>query len=450
MKGTEGPLVLVVDDDAAHRALYADTLREHGFRVTEASDGGQAMISLKGKGPDLVVSDVRMPGPGGLELLRLARECCPHLPFLLVTAYPDVREAVTALKLGAVDYLSKPVDLDELLAACGDLVDFRSETGKDGLPSSALVGLVAESPALRAVLHDAWRVAPSEATVLLTGESGSGKEVLAQFIHRHSRRTAAPLVAVNCAALPEGLISSELFGHEQGAFTGATSRRLGRFKEADGGTLFLDEIGDMPLDLQPALLRVLETGRLTPVGGTGERQVDVRLIAATNRDLAIAVREGRFREDLFHRLNVIALEIPPLRHRPEDVLPLARMMLQGQTGGRRLSPAAARALQNYSWPGNVRELGNAMERARLLARTDVILPEHLPPAVRQANGVSPASEENPGGLADSAPVISLDRVERESIERALESTSGNRTRAAELLGISRRTLIYKLKRYSQD
>jgi len=360
-----------------------------------------------------------------------------------------VPEAVTALKLGAVDYLGKPVDLDELVAACGDIVGFRGEAAADGLPAEALAGIVAESPALRAVLHDAWRVAPSEATVLLTGESGSGKEVLAQFLHRHSRRARKPLVAVNCAALPESLIASELFGHEAGAFTGATGRRVGRFGEADGGTLFLDEIGDMPVDLQPALLRVLETGRFTPVGGTGEQQVDVRLVAATNRDLGAAVREGRFREDLYHRLNVIALELPPLRDRPEDVLPLARAFLQGEGQAKRLSPAASRALQNYPWPGNVRELANAVERARLLARTDVILPEHLPPAVRQGAGGAapgPSSSGVAGGTAPE-PVLPLDRLERETIERALEQTGGNRTRAAELLGISRRTLIYKLKRY---
>ncbi len=449
MTARPGPRVLVVDDDAAHRGLYAATLGEAGFDVVEAPDGGVALVMLGRERPALVVSDVRMPGVDGLELLRQARDCCPDLPFLLVTAFPNVPEAVTALKLGAVDYLGKPVDLDELVAACGDIVGFRGETIADGLPAEALTGIVAESPALRAVLHDAWRVAPSEATVLLTGESGSGKEVLAQFLHRHSRRARKPLVAVNCAALPESLIASELFGHEAGSFTGATGRRVGRFGEADGGTLFLDEIGDMPLELQPALLRVLETGRFTPVGGTGEQQVDVRLVAATNRDLGAAVREGRFREDLFHRLNVIALELPPLRERPEDVLPLARAFLQGTGQAKRLSPAAARALQNYPWPGNVRELANAVERARLLARTDVILPEHLPPAVRRGAGGA-ATASAPAAAANGAasePVVPLDRLERETIERALEQTGGNRTHAAELLGISRRTLIYKLKRY---
>ncbi|MEZ4387034.1 MAG: sigma-54 dependent transcriptional regulator [Candidatus Krumholzibacteriia bacterium] len=445
MTNDQGPRVLIVDDDPAHRRLYADALQRQGFRPVEAADGAAALALLQRERPALVVSDVRMPGLDGLAMLRQVRECCPELPFLLVTAYPDVREAVTALKLGAVDYLGKPVDLDELTAVCGDIVDFHADVAPGQLPSAAMDGIVAESPALRAVLNDAWRIAASDATVLLTGESGTGKDVVAHFVHRLSGRSRRPLVAVNCAALPEGLVASELFGHEPGAFTGAVGRRPGRFREADGGTLFLDEIGDMPLDLQPALLRVLETGRLTPVGGTGEQVVDVRLVAATNRDLDAAVRGGRFREDLFHRLNVIALEVPPLRHRPEDILPLCRRFLhREEVAAKRLSPAAARALQAYSWPGNVRELANAMERARLLSRTDVVLPEHLPPAVRQGAAAAPVA------AGETATVVPLDRLERQTIEQALTQTGGNRTRAAELLGISRRTLIYKLKRYRQE
>ena len=280
-----GPLVLIVDDDPTHRRLFGDTLGESGFRTREAADGHEALSLLETLKVDLVVSDVRMPGPDGLEVLRRVRECCPDLPFLLVTAYPNVRQAVEALKLGAVDYLGKPVDLDELSAVCGDIVEFHQEGVGDGVPAEALDGVVAESPALRALLHDAWRIAPSGATVLLTGESGAGKEVVAQFVHRQSDRRQGPLVAINCAALPEGLLGSELFGHEAGAFTGAGGARPGRFREAHGGTLFLDEIGDMPLELQPALLRVLETGRLTPLGGTGEQAVDVRVVAATNKDL---------------------------------------------------------------------------------------------------------------------------------------------------------------------
>ncbi len=449
MTSRPGPLVLIVDDDPTHRRLFGDTLGESGFRTREAADGHEALSLLETLKVDLVVSDVRMPGPDGLEVLRRVRECCPDLPFLLVTAYPNVRQAVEALKLGAVDYLGKPVDLDELSAVCGDIVEFHQEGVGDGVPAEALEGVVAESPALRALLHDAWRIAPSGATVLLTGESGAGKEVVAQFVHRQSDRRKGPLVAINCAALPEGLLGSELFGHEAGAFTGAGGARPGRFREAHGGTLFLDEIGDMPLELQPALLRVLETGRLTPLGGTGEQAVDVRVVAATNKDLGALVREGRFREDLFHRLNVIALEIPPLRDRPEDILPLARLFLHGAAGEtKRLSPAAARALQAYAWPGNVRELANAMERSRLLARTEVVLPEHLPPGVRQ--GGAGGADLPASAIQGTGAVVPLDRLERETIMNALEQTGGNRTRAAELLGISRRTLIYKLKRYREE
>jgi len=433
--------VLVVDDEARSRELYAETLRAAGHEVRTAADAAEARARIEAALPSMVVSDVRMPGEDGLSLLRDIRRT-HELPFLLVTAHAEVREAVAALKLGAVDYLAKPVDLDELVAAVADAVGGRS-AAHEGPPAEALRGIVGESCVFRAVLRDAWRVAGSDAAVLLTGESGTGKEVLAQFIHRNSRRARGPLVVVNCGAIPSTLLASELFGHEKGAFTGATGRRMGRFREADGGTLFLDEVGELPLDLQPALLRAIETGRFTAVGADRETASDFRLVAATNRDLAKEVRDGRFREDLYYRINVIALCLPPLRERAEDLLPLARHFLaQGASGPKRLSPAAARAIQRYPWPGNVRELSHAMERARLLSPGDVILPEHLPPALRRSGEASmpPASPTSEG-------VRALELVERDSIVKALETTAGNRTRAAELLGISRRALIYKLKRF---
>lgn len=439
--------ILVIDDEARFRDLYASTLRAAGFEV-ETAESAEAALAGFGRGaPALVVSDVRMPGMDGIAFLREVRSRHASLPFLLVTAFADVREAVLALKLGAVDYLQKPVDLDELVAAVSDAVG-ATASQSPGLPEGALQDIVAESSIMRALLTDAYRVASSDATVLLTGESGTGKEVVARFIHRFSPRAQKPFVAVNCAALPETLLSSELFGHEKGAFTGAVAKRPGRFREADGGTLFLDEIGDMPLSLQPALLRAIETGRITPVGGTGEATVNLRLIAATNRDLQKDVDGERFRQDLFFRLNVIALQLPPLRERLEDVLPLARFFLgKAQGDPKRLSPAAARLLTSYSWPGNVRELANALERGRILSHSDVILPEHLPPSLRVAGTGVALSEV--AHTTDSAerPVVTLDQVERESIERALQQTGGNRTRAAELLGLSRRALIYKLKRY---
>jgi DNA-binding NtrC family response regulator len=442
MNGT----ILVVDDEIRYRELYSRVLRDAGFAVQEAEDAGTAMRLLTAQPPAMVVSDVRMPGASGLDLLRQVRVNHPGLPFLLVTAYADVREAVDALKLGAVDYLAKPVDLDELLAAVRDTLGVRADIPSD-IPAQALEGVIAESPAMRSVLRDAYRVARSDATVLLTGESGSGKEVLAQFIHRNSARRHKPIVAVNCAAIAPTLLASELFGHEKGAFTGAVTKRKGYFREAHEGTLFLDEIGDMPLELQPSLLRATETGRITPVGSDRDVVVDCRLIAASNRDLESDVTVGHFRQDLYYRLNVITLEIPPLRERPEDIPPLARLFLnKGTSESKRLSRAAIQALLAHPWPGNVRELANAMSHVRLLSQTDVILPEHLPPAVRRAVGKTLPETCLVANETRPAESKTLEQQEIEAVAAALKQTGGNRTHAAQLLGITRRGLIYKLKR----
>ncbi len=438
--------ILVVDDESRYRALYVQILRGAGFETSEAGSAEEAVTRIAAQPPSMIVSDVRMPGESGLDLLRRTRAAHPDLPFLLVTAYADVRGAVDALKLGAVDYLAKPVDLDELLAAVRDTLGVRATDTE--IPAEALAGIVAESPAMRAVLRDAYRVAASDATVLLTGESGSGKEVLAQFIHRHSARRDKPLVAVNCAAIAPSLLASELFGHEKGAFTGAVAKRKGHFREAHEGTLFLDEIGDMPLELQASLLRATETGRVMPVGGDKEISVDCRLIAATNRRLEDDVVSGRFRQDLYYRLNVITLDIPPLRERPEDIAPLARFYLnQGNAEAKRLSRAALQALAAHVWPGNVRELANAMAHVRLLSQTDVILPEHLPSAVRKAAAHAPTGPRAmPLQPSLQASPKTLDEQEYEAVAAALDQTGGNRTHAAELLGITRRGLIYKIKR----
>lgn len=438
--------ILVVDDEIRYRELYARVLRHAGFAVLEAASATEALQHMATSTPDMVVSDVRMPGESGLDLLRRVREKRPDLPFLLVTAYADVREAVDALKLGAVDYLAKPVDLDELLAAVRDTLGVGSNEDAE-LPAGSMEGIVAESPAMRSVLRDAYRVAQSDATVLLTGESGSGKEVVAQFIHRHSPRRDKPLVPVNCAAIAPTLLASELFGHEKGAFTGAVNKRRGYFREAHEGTLFLDEIGDMPLELQPSLLRATETGRITPVGSDKETVVDLRLIAATNHNLETDVAEGRFRQDLYYRLNVITIDIPPLRERPEDIGPLARLFLNRDSAeNRRLSRAALQTLASHHWPGNVRELANAMAHVRLLSQTDVILPEHLPPAVRKAAGrIAPESRPSTEQRWQSE-TKTLEQHEIEAVKAALKQTGGNRTHAAQLLGITRRGLIYKLKR----
>jgi len=447
--------VLIVDDEARFRELYSQVLEDAGFETGSASSAEEALRAVHSEPPAMVISDVRMPGRDGVELLRQVRAVRADLPFLLVTAYADVRDAVEALKLGAVDYLAKPVDLDELLAAVRDALDVGATPDAWEVPAEALGSMVVISPAMRAVVRDAWRVAQSDATVLLTGESGTGKEVIAQLIHRCSRRNKGPLVPVNCGAIPGDLVASELFGHEKGAFTGADSKRTGRFREAHGGTLLLDEIGELPLDLQPTLLRALETNRVTPVGGDQEIGVDYRLVASTNQDIQAAIEAGRFRRDLYYRLNVIALELPPLRERPEDILPLARHFL-GQAGhsDRRISPAAAKRLESHGWPGNVRELANAMERAVLLSHTEVILPEHLPPALRTADPApdsAPESSDPPATETVAAPSDGAGDtlLEREiaHVKKVLERTGGNRTRAAELLGITRRGLIYKIKRH---
>jgi DNA-binding NtrC family response regulator len=444
--------VLIVDDETRFRDLYCQVLESAGFETRTAGSAEEALVAIEAEPPVMVVSDVRMPGADGISLLRQVRADHGDLPFLLVTAYADVRDAVQALKLGAVDYLAKPIDLDELVAAVQDALGVAAGPSSWEVPAEVLEGMVAESPAWRLAVRDAWRVASSDATVLLTGESGTGKEVLANLIHRASNRNQGPLVAVNCGAIPADLLSSELFGHEKGAFTGAAARRLGRFSEAASGTLLLDEIGELPLDLQPALLRALETRKVSPVGSDREHEVDLRLVAATNCDLETAVAEGKFRQDLYYRLNVVAIEIPPLRQRPDDVLPLARHFLkQSGFADKRISPATGRLLAAHQWPGNVRELGNAMERAALMSRTEIILPEHLPPAVRAARVAEAKLEtESAAGAmppepADQ-PVKTLAEKEVDHIRQVLEQTGGNRTHAAKLLGITRRGLIYKLKR----
>ncbi|MEJ2024431.1 MAG: sigma-54 dependent transcriptional regulator, partial [Deltaproteobacteria bacterium] len=395
--------------------LYTQVLNSAGFETEVAASAEEAFCIIEHNIPALVVSDVRMPGLNGIELLRKVRKKHDPIPFLLVTAYADVRDAVKALKLGAVDYLAKPVDLDEFLAAVGDALGVGGGLPEFDIPAQALRGIVAESPLMRVVLRDAYRVAKSDVNVLLTGESGAGKEVIALFIHHNSLRHNHPMVTVNCAAIPATLLASELFGHEKGAFTGAVGKRQGRFREANGGTLFLDEIGDMPVELQAALLRAIETGRITPVGSDGEIATDYRLLAATNRALLQDVEAGRFRQDLYYRLNVISIEIPPLRERKEDILPLARhFLVYGQTDAKRLSHAAARALTAYSWPGNVRELANALEHARFLSQADIILPEHLPPAVRDvapraSAGMTPKdlSHKNPIRIFQIFPIPAI-------------------------------------------
>lgn len=439
--------ILIVDDETRYRSLYRQVLESAGFETVEAASAEEALDIVRTETPSIVVTDVRMPGASGIELLCSVREKHPALPFVLVTAYADVRDAVNAMKLGAVDYLSKPVDFDELVTAVRDALCIRIDNSQISMPSGKLAGIIAQSREILAVLNDAFRVASSDVNVLIMGESGVGKEVVARFVHENSLRRNRPMVAVNCAAIPGALLASEMFGHEKGSFTGADRKRQGLFREADGGTLFLDEIGDMPLELQSAILRAIETGRIVPVGSSKEIEVDFRLLAATNKNLAEEVKEGRFRQDLYYRLNVIALDIPALRERKEDILPLARFFLSRRCSeSQRISRTAARTLLAYHWPGNVRELANAMEHARLLCQTDIIAPEHLPPPIRKT-AAKATEEKDKEGIMENMDIKTLEESEIDSIRKALEKTGGNRTRAASLLGITRRGLIYKLKRF---
>jgi DNA-binding NtrC family response regulator len=437
------PRILIVDDDAGQRSLLDSFLRGQHFATVLADSGRRALELLPDGRFDMMISDVRMPGLTGLETLRLVRQQFPTLPVLLVTAFADIREAVVAMRDGALNYLAKPIDLDELLAtvrqATGAAVSGPLELGA-GRPLPPHV--VAHSPLTAALFQQVALIAPSETRVLITGESGTGKEVVADMLHEWSARAAGPLVKVNCAAIPETLLESELFGHERGAFTGATAQRIGRFEEADGGTIFLDEITEMSPSLQAKLLRVIQDGKFQRIGSNREIHTDARLLAATNRNLEDEVKAGRFREDLFYRLNVVELNLPPLRDRREDILPLANLFVGQLARTRtRLAEATAVCLQNYPWPGNVRELRNAIERAVLLSRSELLLPEHLPTKVRES-----VKTAVPASALDAQP---LDDLERQAILAALAQHKFNRTETAKALGISRRALIYKLQRFRQ-
>jgi DNA-binding NtrC family response regulator len=434
------PRILIVDDDAGQRSLLDSFLKGQGFETVPVDSGRRALEVLRTQPFSMMVSDVRMPGMTGLETLRLARKEHPVLPVLLVTAYADVKEAVGAMRDGALNYLTKPIDLDELLATV------QRVTGVSGEPDLKLGGhqlpetVVARSPQMETLYRDAALIAASETRVLISGESGVGKEVLADVIHQWSTRANGPLVKVNCAAIPETLLESELFGHVKGAFTGATNQRIGRFEEADGGTIFLDEIGEMTPQLQAKLLRVTQDGRFQRVGANTEIHTDARIIACTNRNLEEAVKSGRFREDLFYRLNVVELNIPPLRERRADILPLAALFLGQFTQGRaRFSQAVTESLGQYAWPGNVRELRNVMERAALLCRGEMVLPEHLPARLVASAAQTPQSA--------SHDTEKLEDIERQTIMRALKEHDYNRTETAKALGISRRTLVYRLQHF---
>jgi len=439
--GAKGPRILIVDDDPGQRSLLDSFLRSQGFETVTVGSGEEALKVLSTGGISMMISDVRMPGLSGLETMHRARQEHAVLPILLVTAYADIREAVEAMRDGALNYLAKPIDLDELLdtvqqaTGIAQPAPLKFSTDKQ-LPAN----VVAKSPLIQAVFHDASLIASSDSRILITGESGVGKEVLADVIHAWSPRASGPLVKVNCAAIPETLLESELFGHVKGAFTGAVAQRIGRFEMANNGTIFLDEVADMSPPLQAKLLRVTQEGRFNRVGSNTELQTNARILAATNRILEEEVKAGRFREDLFYRLNVVELNIPSLRERPEDILPLASAFIAEFTRGKaRFASSVADCLARYPWPGNVRELRNAMERAALLSLGELILPEHLPAKVRAVAETAPAVE--------AQDAQRLAEIERQAIFQALRKHDFNRTETAKALGISRRALIYKLQRF---
>jgi DNA-binding NtrC family response regulator len=439
--GGKGPRILIVDDDPGQRSLLDSFLRSQGFETVTVGSGEEALKVLSTGGISMMISDVRMPGLSGLETMHRARQEHAVLPILLVTAYADIREAVGAMRDGALNYLAKPIDLDELLVTVQQATGIAQPAPlKFSTDKQLPAHVVAKSPLIQAVFHDASLIAASESRILITGESGVGKEVLADVIHAWSPRASGPLVKVNCAAIPETLLESELFGHVKGAFTGAVAQRIGRFEVANNGTIFLDEVADMSPPLQAKLLRVTQEGRFHRVGSSTELQTNARILAATNRILEEEVKAGRFREDLFYRLNVVELNIPSLRERPEDILPLASAFIAEFTHGKaRFASSVADCLTRYAWPGNVRELRNAMERAALLSLGELILPEHLPAKVR--------------AVAESAPAVEaqdaqrLAEIERQAIFQALRKHDFNRTETAKALGISRRALIYKLQRF---
>ena len=447
---TEPATLLVADDDPAVRQSLERTLTREGYRVLLASDGQAALERLQGGGIDLVLSDLKMPGLTGLELLRAAKIVAPEVDVIMLTAFDTVEEAVKAMKEGASDFLTKPFQRAQLIRVIRQALERRALIEQNRALQRRLDDLLRQgniigaSPAFRRMMTLVDQVASSSATVLIQGESGTGKELVAGAIHERSPRRNGPFVAVNCAALPETLLESELFGYEKGAFTGAAGRKEGRFELADGGTLFLDEVADLSPVTQPKILRVLQEGEFERVGGTKTLRVDVRIVAATNQDLAALVREKRFRDDLYYRLNVITITAPPLRERREDVRVLAEHFLRvyAAKNNRRLeeglSEEALRRLEAHPWPGNVRELENVIERAVVLARGSRVEVTDLPESVA---GATPLPE----GTITFKIGTTLAEIEQLVLDSTLRATKGNKTLTAKILGIDPKTVFRKLK-----
>ncbi len=443
--------LLVVDDDSGHRNMLLTLLADWGYRVEGAEDGEAAVVLCRQRPYDLILMDVRMAGLSGIEALKEIKAYNPAIPILIMTAYSNVESAVEAIKAGAYDYLAKPLDFDDLKLTLERALDHTSLRDENKALRVTLAasfdpgGIIGTSQPMHQLMDMLATIAPSEATVLITGESGTGKELIAKATHANSSRKAGPYVAVNCAALTENLLESELFGHEKGAFTGADRRHDGRFQMADKGTIFLDEIGEISLAMQVKLLRAIQEREIQRVGGDHAIKVDVRILAATNRDLMQEVEVGRFRQDLYYRLNVVMLSLPPLRERGEDIPLLAMHFLKkfAAKNGKQVkgfTPEAMDRLLKYPWPGNVRELENCVERAVVLLAGEYIREQDLPSAIAQSGaGASPVGVN----IQD----MTLDEIERVAILDALESAGGNKSETARKLGITRKTLHAKLQRY---
>jgi two-component system NtrC family response regulator len=445
------PKILIIDDDTSLRRVLEYNLQEAGYQVVAAAGGEEGLRLFSEESPALVITDMKMPGMDGLQVLKAVKERSPETLVMIITAFGTVDIAVEAMKLGAYDYITKPFNRDELRLTVGKALQFTGLAAENKRLRSQLSDrsdfrtIVGASRQMERVFDVVRKVADSEAAVLITGESGTGKELVARSIHAHSGRRDAPFVAINCAAIPRDLLESELFGHVKGAFTGAVKDKTGRFQLAEGGTLFLDEVGELPLELQPKLLRALQEKVVEPVGGTMAHKLDVRLVAATNLDMEKALAEGTFREDLYYRLSVIPIHLPPLRERPDDI-PLLLRYFCAKHGNPQVGfdRGALDMLVKYGWPGNVRELENTVERLLIMRNSDTIAPEDLPDKIRSGigapSGTSAVINLPPEGY-------SLEQLEREVVVAALERSNWNQTAAARFLRIPRHTLIYRMEKY---
>ena len=440
--------ILLAEDDEIMRITVQDRLEKNKWHVDAAANGKEAADRLKKENYHLVISDIRMPGIDGWELLKTIRQSSPYTDIIMMTAFGSVDDAIESLKKGAADYILKPFNMDDLVIRVSRILEMQTIKARcSSLEESCRdmhSNLIGDSKALQRIHGMIKQVAPTDSTVLILGESGTGKELVASSIHLQSNRAGKPFVRINCAAIPEGLMESELFGHEKGAFTGAHARKLGKFELADGGTMLLDEIGELPLPLQAKLLRVLQESMYERVGGVGTIRIDVRILCATSKNLEQAVENGSFRQDLFYRLNVIPINVPPLRERKEDIPALTNHFLHGFSIKRgvamEMSPEAMQCLLEYDYPGNVRELKNILERASVLAPEQVIKPDDLPADLSKAEAY--------GNAVDSLSLSdAVSKTEKHLILRALAKTKGKKGEAAELLGISRKNLWEKMKSY---